>query len=287
MCALSQQVSLHTSVDFSSVFVVVNLQTWVVLFDYLGIGVPTPPSSRPPSPTAEDNNNSSGGGAPPSMEKDTAAGGVRVGGSANFTPRTEDETEALRDPPEPGLAIISSLLHEDALDFLSLGGSADDDGGANSSSIGRVTSQGDVCMPLAKTGSSQCLPDPSAATELGTSDVRDDEASGALPPGGREGEKGKGEEEEEGEGEGEEEPTTVWGVEGKLSADVAIEVRSLTVTFNKPEHPLARGSVHQLSTRLGVSHGNVELSGSLGQASVVDLTTTGALYRERYITARD
>jgi hypothetical protein len=36
-------------VDFSSVYIVINLQTWVLLFDYLGIGVPTPPPSRPSS----------------------------------------------------------------------------------------------------------------------------------------------------------------------------------------------------------------------------------------------
>ena len=38
--------SLQSSVDFSSVYVIINLQTWVLLFDYLGIGVPTPPPSR-------------------------------------------------------------------------------------------------------------------------------------------------------------------------------------------------------------------------------------------------
>ena len=29
--------------------------------------------------------------------------------------------------------------------------------------------------------------------------------------------------------------------------------------------------------------GNVKISGSLGQASVIDLTETGAFYRERYM----
>lgn len=35
----------HVDVTFSSVFVIVNLQTWVLLFDFLGIGIPTPPPS--------------------------------------------------------------------------------------------------------------------------------------------------------------------------------------------------------------------------------------------------
>ena len=74
---------------------------------------------------------------------------------------------------------------------------------------------------------------------------------------------------------------SVWGVEGKVSMDIALNVRSLTVTFNKPEHPLAQGVVSTLVARVETSRGNLKLSGSLGQASVVDLTETGAYYRER------
>ena len=77
--------------------------------------------------------------------------------------------------------------------------------------------------------------------------------------------------------------SSVWGVEGKLSVEVCLNVRSLTVTFNKPEHPLARGNVSSLSAQLELNKGNVKISGSLGQASVIDLTETGAFYRERYV----
>ena len=75
--------------------------------------------------------------------------------------------------------------------------------------------------------------------------------------------------------------STVWGTEGKMSWDVGLNVKSLTVTFNKPEHPLARGNVSSLKARVELSEGNTQVSGSLGQASVVDLTETGAYYRER------
>ena len=78
-------------------------------------------------------------------------------------------------------------------------------------------------------------------------------------------------------------PGSVWGVEGKLSFNISLSVRSLTVTFNKPEHPLAQGVVSTLSARVEGRQGNVQLSGSLGQASVVDLTETGAFYRERWV----
>ena len=77
--------------------------------------------------------------------------------------------------------------------------------------------------------------------------------------------------------------SSVWGVEGKMSMEVCLNVRSLTVTFNKPEHPLARGTVSSLLAKLELSKGNVKISGSLGQASVIDLTETGVFYRERFV----
>lgn len=82
------------------------------------------------------------------------------------------------------------------------------------------------------------------------------------------------------EGAGEE--RSVWGVEGKACVGVELSVKSLTVTFNKPEHPLARGNVSHVTAQLKLRRGNTEISGVLGEASVVDLTETGACYRERY-----
>ena len=73
----------------------------------------------------------------------------------------------------------------------------------------------------------------------------------------------------------------MWGVEGKGSVDLSLKVRSLTVTFNKPEHPLAQGVVSELVAKVETRRGNLQLSGKLGQASVVDLTETGDYYRER------
>ena len=77
--------------------------------------------------------------------------------------------------------------------------------------------------------------------------------------------------------------SSVWGVEGKMSMELTLNIRSLTVTFNKPEHPLARGNVSSLTAQLELSKGNMKICGSLGQASVTDLTEHGAFYRERYI----
>ena len=93
---------------------------------------------------------------------------------------------------------------------------------------------------------------------------------------------------EEGDDEkGDECRSEVWGVEGKASVDLSLKVRSLTVTFNKPEHPLAQGVVSELVAKVETRRGNLQLSGKLGQASVVDLTETGAYYRERYALITD
>ena len=48
------QVTVHLEADFSAASVTINLQTWVLLLDFLGIGTPTPPPSRPASPSPED-----------------------------------------------------------------------------------------------------------------------------------------------------------------------------------------------------------------------------------------
>lgn len=43
--ALISQVSKHIDVDFNSLDLTVNLQTWVVVFEFFGIGAPPPPTS--------------------------------------------------------------------------------------------------------------------------------------------------------------------------------------------------------------------------------------------------
>ena len=41
-------------VDFNALDAVINLQTWVVVFEFFGIGVPKPPPSQPVSPVPSD-----------------------------------------------------------------------------------------------------------------------------------------------------------------------------------------------------------------------------------------
>lgn len=179
-------ISLNTNITFSTVFLVVNLQTWVLLFDYLGIGVPTPPSSPSHSPPTFD-----------------------------FSPVDED-----------GLGLYS--LKPDGSVYIT----------------------------------SQNKPDPETSRTSSRTTPEKVEMA-------------------------ESQRSTVWGAEGKLSVNVSLKVQSLTVTFNKPEHPLARGTASNLRAEVTLCQSNVRLKGSLKQATLIDLTGTGAYYRERLTTSGD
>lgn len=235
--------SLHTSVDFSSVYVVINLQTWVLLFDYLGIGVPTPPPSRPSSAEPHDGGPLQTFEPPPSLS-------------------VNPESTLLAESGALASALERSLL-EDAMDFTSLGSGSTDIEIVRSS---KVVSARDEDFKIESTQA--------AATYLTMKD--------SLLELGEEKTAASGGTTEKTTDDRRTSASKVWGVEGKMAVAVSLNVKSLTVTFNKPEHPLARGSVNSLSAELQLLKGNVKISGSLGQASVVDLTETGAFYRERY-----
>ena len=229
--------------DFSSVYVVVNLQTWVLLFDYLGIGVPTPPPSRPSS--AE----------PPDLLE---------GPLTSFEPPTSllsvDPGTTLMAQSSAFVSALDHSLLQDAMDFTSLG-SENGFGTLQSGTFGRAPSLGEgkvtsqISSDFTVEGSSLNSV-PSTETSIGREQVQPHVHAA---------------------------DSTVWGVEGKISMEVTLNVKSLTVTFNKLEHPLARGNVSSLGAQLQLSKGNMNISGSLGQASVIDLTETGAFYRERYM----
>ena len=176
-------IGLHADVIFSTVYLVVNLQTWVLFFDYLGIGVPTPPSS----PTDD----------LPSF----------------FQPDEGETTPTTNEVPDLG---VYSLKPDGSLHI--------------------VTPE--------------------------VSPVKEDVPIKPCK-------------------------STVWGAEGKLSVGLKLCVQSLTVTLNKPEHPLARGVASGLEVDATLEQSNVLVKGSLGQASLVDLTDTGAYYRDKFTTTGD
>jgi hypothetical protein len=213
-------------VDFSSVFVIINLQTWVLLLDYLGIGIPTPPPSRPESPELE----------------------------ATTQPPQVPEGESVGQTVDPlgdrGRGGVDGSVVSDAKNMLNLGGS-----------LYMSTYQ---TLPEEGGGND----DTESSTETGTvTDISGVNTSASTPGSGGRISRDHG--------------VSVWGVDGKISARVKLNVNSLTVTFNKPEHPLARGGVSGVTAEVKLRRGNMEISGSLGQGSVIDMTETGAYYRER------
>ena len=175
-----KSIGLHADVAFSTVYLVINLQTWVVLFDYLGIGVPTPPSSP-------------------------------LDNTASFFQTVDDNCLNDIDPSLYSLKPDGSVLIKDR----------------RSQTSPKKDSTQEPCK------------------------------------------------------------STVWGVEGKMSANIKLRVRSLTVTLNKSEHLLARGVASGLEVDATLEQSNVLAKGSLGQASLVDFTDTGAYYREKFTTTGD
>ena len=111
--------SLHSSVDFSSVYVVINLQTWVLLFDYLGIGVPTPPPSRESPAEPHEGPPIAKFEPPPSL-------------SVNRESTLIDQSDAF-------MSALEQSLLQDAMDFSSLG-SGDGSGNVQKRSSGRDAS---------------------------------------------------------------------------------------------------------------------------------------------------
>ena len=231
----SIQISLHADVNFSSVFIVINLQTWVLLLDYLGIGVPTPPSSRQVSPDPREM-------PPPGFKSgtgETSSGHVQSSKMVDSCNQTN-------------FFIDESLLC-DLQDFQSLESNINTTTASSYQNLwfDGVHARDNVGLP-GRTG----LPSPiCTAQEASWPDFTDLEFA---------------------------QKSSVWGVEGKVSLRCRLNVNSLTVTFNKQEHPLARGSVGSVSAEVCLAQGNVEISGALGQGSVMDMTETGAYYRERY-----
>lgn len=64
-----------------------------------------------------------------------------------------------------------------------------------------------------------------------------------------------------------------------------VQVHSLTLILNKIDCELARASISQVLIRSVGSEGNLTLSGRLGSLSLIDCTSHGQMYQEKFITA--
>lgn len=226
--------------DFSSVFIIINLQTWVLLLDYLGIGIPTPPPSRPETPEPEVDE-------PAQVRWSDAItlGGQNIADTHTFS----SSDQAKRAMGERGMddSLLSDSKDMGSL-YLSTYQTLPEEGHGQDEGRGQDDKAG--------TG---------IVTDL--SGLQEAYSMVSTPASGGRVSRDQG--------------VSVWGMEGKVSVWVKLNVNSLTVTFNKPEHPLARGGVSGVTAEVKLRRGNMEISGSLGQGSVVDMTETGAYYRER------
>ena len=198
----------------------------MVLFDYLGIGIPTPPPSRSMSPDLQDRDE------PLYFHADKGVTDENLMTGSTHVP------------------LVDQSLLEDALDFTSLGSVPASS--LYASAWQSLSTEREHREDNTANEQRKCL----------SSDSDEDSVYA-----------GTDEEVQAG--------NSVWGVDEKLSMGIELNVKSLTVTFNKPEHPLARGNVSLVSAQVKMRRGNVEIGGRLGQASVSDLTETGAYYRER------
>lgn len=67
------------------------------------------------------------------------------------------------------------------------------------------------------------------------------------------------------------------------TSDIKVRVHSLSLTLNKPQYPLAKASVGGLDVGVLLKDGNISVNGSLKTMSLIDLTPSGSLYRERSV----
>ena len=225
--------------EFSSVNIMVNLQTWVVLLDFFGIGIPTPPSSRSHSPPPEAANEQQQG----SIDTSNSVFGREHRSSFNLRNSLSGSSNML------GSVMIDQMLSHDMLSHELLGHSSCNTPGESPMSSITGDPMNDSWLFRS---SYQTLSDARSCMKSTSSDV-----------------------------------SSVWGCDDKPSFQVNLCVQSLSVTFNKPEHPFAKGIVSGVKASIKYQKGNIDASGTLGQASVTDLTDTGAYYRERLTTTGD
>ena len=213
----------------------VNLQTWVVLLDFFGIGIPTPPSSRSPSPPSSET----------ASEKQQP-----LDMSSNVFGREQHSLSfSLKRPFSsvtnlPDSSVIDQMLSYHDFDVRTGGGSISPD----------IPLSNIMEAPVNESRLFQSSRQTFSETAMKS--VSSDASS-------------------------------VWGIEDKSSFQIHLSIHSLSVTFNKPEHPFAKGVVSGVESSVKYQKGNISISGTLGQASVTDLTDTGAYYRERLTTTGD
>lgn len=63
--------------------------------------------------------------------------------------------------------------------------------------------------------------------------------------------------------------------------EIKFKARSLTIRLSKNEYQIAQACVSNLRTEIVLSDGNTFVKGKLGNISLLDLSPSGSLYKER------
>ncbi|XP_063232383.1 intermembrane lipid transfer protein Vps13D [Bacillus rossius redtenbacheri] len=71
------------------------------------------------------------------------------------------------------------------------------------------------------------------------------------------------------------------------NSELEVQVRSLTLVLNEPEHEVARANVSHLSMHVSSRRRGQTVAGRLGSMSLLDLTPRGRRYREKFLSSGD
>ena len=69
-----------------------------------------------------------------------------------------------------------------------------------------------------------------------------------------------------------------------VNSEIDIKVKALSVILNHSNYEVAHASVKQFLSRMSLKNGNFAINGTLGKFLVLDLTSQGSLYRDRFLS---
>ncbi|KAH3833861.1 hypothetical protein DPMN_107177, partial [Dreissena polymorpha] len=76
-------------------------------------------------------------------------------------------------------------------------------------------------------------------------------------------------------------------VQAIVNSEISVKMEQLAVVLNKEEYILAEVSASKLNAKVTMKDGNMDAKGQLGKVNVLDLSPSGALYKERFLTVGD
>lgn len=72
---------------------------------------------------------------------------------------------------------------------------------------------------------------------------------------------------------------------GTVNSRWEVEVRSFNILLNRKDYEVAEATISNLTWEMASMRGNLDITGKLGSITVLDLTSAGRMYRERFITS--